>query len=590
VSIRYKTALVFLSIGLIPFLAVGMLVFLDFQTALRNNAFRHLEAVTSLQEERVNDLVAVYALGAAYVSEQPAVRHAVQDYLHDPATNKDRLHGALMTAESGGPYAKVAPFQELAVTDTEGLVLDSTDTAQIGIRMPVVPRSQLAEIYRDGKGVHLRFSTPMAYDDKVLAKLYLTISAQSLFAITSNRTGLGESGETFLVKRFDTNKGIFVTPLRFDSSAAFSRKISLAQANRPSAQAVLERDETFTSGAVSYRNQPVIAVTRYMPQAGIGVVGQIDEYEVYGPIQQLATQVVVFAALLVLFTVFVSSFMAELFVRPILLLAGAADKLRHGDFSTRAKVRSQDELGQLGHTFNNMAEDLEKQDQAKSDVIALISHQLRTPVTAVKGFVSLVLQDERHKLTPDETKMLKLAFDENEKLNILITQILDVAHADSGKLALKEQPTDLAKLTHKVVHEHEATLRLRQQAIEFTPPTGSFQTVVDPEKIGFVIGNLITNASKYSPAGSKVVVAMGHSKNHLWIKVTDTGLGISDADKRKLFQKFSRIENPKREIAEGMGLGLYMAKKIVDLHGGDLTVSSRENHGSSFTIELPTKE
>jgi two-component system sensor histidine kinase BaeS len=322
----------------------------------------------------------------------------------------------------------------------------------------------------------------------------------------------------------------------------------------------------------------------------VGIVGQIDENEVFGPINQLGTQVVVFAALLVMFTIFVSSFMAELFVRPILGLAGAAGKLRRGDFSARAKVLSHDEIGQLGVTFNNMAEDLAKQDQAKSDVIALISHQLRTPVTAVKGFVSLVLQDKKRRLTDEETKMLKLAFEENEKLNALITQILDVAHADAGKLAIKKQSTDLVELAQKVVKDHRSALKLRGQTIGFTPPSSPFVAAVDPEKIGFVLGNLLTNASKYSPSGSKIAVTMGQDKRNYWIKVTDYGLGISHADQRKLFQKFSRIENPKRETAEGMGLGLFMAKKIVELHKGDLTVSSRENVGSSFTIELPIND
>jgi signal transduction histidine kinase len=588
VSIRYKTALVFLLTGLIPFLAVGSLVFLDFQTTLRSNAFRHLEALTSLQEDRVNDLIGVYSLGAVYVSEQPALRQAVQEFLHNPASG-EQLHQILVGVESGGPYAQTAPFQELAIADVNGRVLESSNTTHINTVIPALPESQIAEIYQDDTGVHLRFSTPMVYDQAVLAKLYLTIDAQGLFAVMSNRTGLGETGETFLVKQLNESTGLFVTPLRFDSSAAFSRKVSLVEVNRPSAQAVLKKDETFTAGAVGYRGQSVVAVTRFLQNAGLGIVGQIDEDEVFGPIRQLATQVVVFAALLILFTVFVSSFMAELFVKPILRLATAAGRLRRGDFTARAKVGTSDEIGQLGHTFNNMAEDLAKQDQAKSDVLALISHQLRTPVTAVKGFVSLVLHDKKRRLSSQETKMLRLAFEENEKLNELITQILDVAHADSGMMELAKRPADLGKLVQKIVKDHQATLRLRQQTITYTPPPAPLVAVVDPEKLGFVIGNLLTNASKYSPAGSKVMVSLGNHQDSCWIRVTDSGLGISNNDQRKLFQKFSRIENPKRETAEGMGLGLYMSKRIVDLHGGELKVISRENHGSSFTIELPIK-
>ncbi len=585
-SIRYKTALVFLATGLIPFLAIGTLVFLDFQNALRSNAFRHLETVTNLQEARVNDLIAVYSLGASYVSEQPALRQATQMYVQ-ASGSKEQLHQVLLAAQSGGPYGQTAPFQEVMIANPKGVVLDSTKPATVGKTLPIRSGLLLNDIFRDAEGTHLQFSAPLTQDGKVFARLYLTVNGQSLFAITSNRDGLGDTGEIFLVKQVDAKTGLFVTPLRFDSAAEFAKTVPLSQANRPSAQAVLKKSETFTSGAVGYSGQPVVAVTRYLPQAGLGIVGQIDQAEVYDPVEKLAVQVVVFAALLILFTVFVGSFMAELFVRPILHLAAAANKLRRGDFSVRARVWSSDEIGQLGHTFNVMADDLAKQDKAKSDIIALISHQLRTPVTAVKGFVSLVLNSTSKRLSQEERQMLEMAFKENEKLNKLITQILEVAHADSGKLDLKKAPTDIVELAAAVVKDHKPALQLRGQTIAFTPPHAPIIAELDSAKIGFVLGNLLTNASKYSPQKTTIKVEVGQDKKYVWLRVTDRGLGMSAAEQRKLFQKFYRIDNPKSEIAEGMGLGLYMAKKIVELHKGNLTVRSRENDGSSFAIEIP---
>lgn len=576
-----------MTVGLLPFLAIGTLVYLDFQSSLRNSAFSNLEAVTNLQEARVVDMLRFYSQSTQYLAGEPTIHQGVQYLLANPAA-KDGLAQAFSQAQTNGQANQLVPFlQGAAITKPDGVILVATPTLSGKKALPVAAGQLLTDVFRDQHGTHLLFSAPMVYDGKTLARFYLTIDASLLNNITQTRDGLGDTGETFLVKQLDDKTGIFVTPLRFDSNAAFTQKIPLSEANRPSAQAVLKKSQTYTSGAISYRGQPVIAVTRYIREAGLGIVGQIDQSEVFGPVQQLAQQVIVFAALLILFTLLVSSFIGDLFVRPILRLATAARKLSRGDFSARAKMSSSDEIGQLGHVFNNMAEDLEKQDQAKSDVLALISHQLRTPVTAVKGFVSLVLQDKKGKLTPDETKMLQLAFEENEKLNLLITQILDVAHADSGKMTLEQLPTDLVELTQSVVKDHEAAFALRRQTIDFQAPPAQYMINADPAKLGFVIGNLLTNASKYSPEGSKVTVTMGRDEKKCWVTVTDSGLGISHADQRKLFQKFSRIENIKRETAEGMGLGLYMAKKIVDLHNGDLSVTSRENHGSSFTIELP---
>jgi signal transduction histidine kinase len=588
VSIRYKTALVFLATGLIPFLAVGTLVFLDFQTALSNSAFRHLETVTNLQGARVSDLIATYSQAAVYIGEQAPIRQAVQ-MLHGNPNATDQLHQVLMATQSVGSYGAAALFQEVTLTDPSGKVLDSTSTKRSGQTLPTTTGTLLADMYRDDEGVHLLFGAPILSGDTVLARLYIAVDGQALFTIASNRDGLGETGETFLVKPLNNEEGVFVTPLRFDSSAAFSRTVPLADTDRPSVQAILKKDQTLTTGAVGYRGQPVVAVTRYLPQVGLGIVGQIDQVEVFNPVEQLAVQVVVFAALLILLTIFVSSFMAELFVKPLLYLATAAGKLRKGDFSARAKVWSSDEIGQLGHTFNVMAEDLAKQDRAKSDIIALISHQLRTPVTAIKGFVSLVLQNKKHPVSADNVTMLELAFQENEKLNKLITQILEIAYVDANKLVLNKVETDLNELVAAAVADQQPAYKLRQQTITFAPFPEPLMSVVDQDKLAVVVDILLSNASKYSAKKRLVHVALGRGKGRVWIRVTDSGLGMSRTDQHKLFQKFSRIENPKREVADGVGLGLYMAKKIVDLHKGDIVVQSKEGQGSSFIIELPIK-
>jgi signal transduction histidine kinase len=591
-SIRYKTAFIFLLSGLLPFLIIGTLVFIDFQNSLRNSTFRNLEAVTTLQEARVVDLLTIYSQGANYFGAQPMLREAVQSYFANPASPgaKARLTQSLATIVSSGSDGTVTatPIQALAITDSAGTIIDATEPFSTQKSLPVQTDRLLADIFRDQRGVHLLFGAPMVYEGKTLARFYMTINAQPLLNITGARDGLGETGETFLTKRSDDKTGIFVTPLRFDAEAAFKRSVSLADTNRPSAEALLKQDRTFTSGVVSYRGHPVIAVTRYIPQAGLGIIGQMDQIEAFEPVHNLAVQVVVFVALLSLLTIFIGSFMAEIFTRPVLHLAIVASKLRKGDFSARAKISSHDELGQLGHAFNVMAGDLAKQDQAKSDIIALISHQLRTPVTAVKGFVSLVLQGRHGRISDDDAKMLRLAFGENEKLNKLITQILEVAHADSGKFAIEPVPTNIVRLVHGVTKEFQPMLRLRQQTLKLSPASEPIMVSVDPEKISFVLDILLTNASKYSPEGSVVTVKISHQERICRIHVTDKGLGISPENQAKLFQKFSRIRNSQSDTAEGVGLGLYMAKKIVELHKGSITVSSSENHGARFTIELPT--
>ncbi len=587
-SIRYKTAFIFLVSGLLPFFIIGTLVFIDFQNTLRNSTLRNLEAVTTLQESRIIDLLTVYSQGATFFAAQAPMVTAAQVYAQHPNdAGKEALARVLSSMQASGSDTSVAPLEGLAITDPSGRVLSTTATFTSQQTLPVRSDRLLTDIFRDHDNVYLLFSAPIMAKGGVLARFYMTVNAQPLLNITANRDGLGETGETFLVKQYDNTKGVFITPLRFDANAAFKRTVLLSDTNRPSAEALLKEDRTFTSNVVSYRGKPVIAVTRYIPEVGLGIVGQMDQIEAFIPVRDLAVQVVVFAALLSLVTIFIGSFMAELFTRPVLHLANVASQLRKGDFSARAKIWTHDEIGQLGQAFNAMASDLAKQDQAKSDIIALISHQLRTPVTAVKGFVSLIMQNKDGRISDDDIKKLHLAFLENEKLNKLITQILEVAHADSGKLAIKPVQTDLVKFVRTAGKEFEPMLQLRHQKLSILKPAGPIQTSIDAEKIRFVLDILLTNASKYSPEHTTVTLSVTRTDDVCRIQVGDEGYGISAEDQAKLFQKFSRIENARSDTSEGVGLGLYMAKKIVTLHGGTITVSSGVNHGSRFTIELP---
>ncbi len=585
VSIRYKIVLIFLISALIPFVAIGTLVFIDFQNTLRSTTLHNLEAVTSLQETRVVDQLGIYSQGTTNLSQQAPLRQAVQTFLTNPGT-KDRLTQALAATQSAGPYGRFVEIEGVAVTDTQGQVLDSTGLV-LNKTLPITPDRLLADIFSDQSGAHLLFSTPMIYGERTLARFYIVLSAQSLLSFSANRTGLGQTGEMFLVKQYDDTHGIYVSPLRFDDHAAFNRKIPLSDTYLPSVQALLKKEQTFTNGTVSYRGKPVIGVTRYISQAGLGIVGQIDQAEAFGPINQLTVQVIFFSALLVFFTIFVGSFMSQIFTKPILALVDTATQLSKGDFSTRAQIASNDEVGGLAQAFNLMAGELAEKAKAEAEFIALISHQLRTPTTAVKGFLSLVLEDDNHMSASEKIKMLHLAYSENEKLSRLILQILEVAHFESEKLSINTIPTDLIDLTKGVIDNYQAPLKLRHQTIKFTPPPQPLVANIDGEKMRLAIDNLISNASKYSPPGSQVVIKLGQNTSHYWIKVTDAGFGISKADQPKLFRKFLTINNPKKDTTEGFGLGLYMTKKIVEQHGGNLTLDSSENHGSTFTIELP---
>ncbi len=166
----------------------------------------------------------------------------------------------------------------------------------------------------------------------------------------------------------------------------------------------------------------------------------------------------------------------------------------------------------------------------------------------------------------------------------IVNDLLNVARADSGRMVLTKSPTDLAQLIHEVVNEQRPTIKSRRQHISVTGKPVEAQ--VDSDRLRMALGNLISNASKYTPNGGTLSVTLAKTKAHTTIEIKDTGVGIAQADLPLMFTKFTRLNNPLSIERGGTGLGLYLVKKIIDLHHGEITVSSRPGKGSCFTILL----
>lgn len=223
---------------------------------------------------------------------------------------------------------------------------------------------------------------------------------------------------------------------------------------------------------------------------------------------------------------------------------------------------------------------------AKDEFISLASHQLRTPATGVKQYVGMLLQGYMGEITDIQRIGLEKAYESNERQLKIVNDLLLVARVDAGKVVLTKQPCDLVQLIRDVASEQEEEIRAREQHIELKLPR-SLTVIADARFLRMVLENLVTNASKYSDDGLSITISVRRRGTTAIISVKDRGVGISKEDMPKLYQKFSRIYNDRSTVVDGTGLGLYWSKKIIELHSGDLAVSSKLNHGSTFTITLP---
>jgi two-component system, OmpR family, phosphate regulon sensor histidine kinase PhoR len=226
-------------------------------------------------------------------------------------------------------------------------------------------------------------------------------------------------------------------------------------------------------------------------------------------------------------------------------------------------------------------------ERAKDEFVAIASHQLRTPATAVKQYLGLLLEGYADPLSDSQEMFLKRAYESNERQLNIVQEILKVTQLDLERINLKITPVDLANIAREAIDTLKSNFKAKNQKLEFKRPKKSLIAKVDKDQIRVAVENLLENASNYSWEDKTIEVSVSRQKDFFMIKIKDEGVGIDKQDVARLFQKFARIPNPLSVQSNGTGLGLYWADKIVRLHGGFISVKSTPNKGSTFTVNLP---
>lgn len=239
--------------------------------------------------------------------------------------------------------------------------------------------------------------------------------------------------------------------------------------------------------------------------------------------------------------------------------------------------------------FRDVTEEV-RLDRAKSEFIALASHQLRTPATAVKQYLHMLLDGYAGELTEPQRIFLKTANEGNERQLKIINDILKVAAADSGDMVLRYERVELGELIQSVIDEQQPKAAKSKQKLEFNRPGRPIYALVDASAFRMVIENLVDNAHKYTYSGKTIEVSLKSNDGDTIISIRDEGIGIRKSDLSRLFVKFVRLESALTVSAGGTGLGLYWVKKVLELHDARIVVKSQVGVGTTFSIVLPTEE
>jgi len=268
---------------------------------------------------------------------------------------------------------------------------------------------------------------------------------------------------------------------------------------------------------------------------------------------------------------------------PLDELLDASNKIAEGDYSARVEEKGWPEVRSLAHGFNTMTEKLQLNDQQRRNMLADISHELRSPLTIMQGNLEGMIDGV---YTADKER-LKSLYDETQVLSRLVDDLRTLSLAESGALRLKREQTDLGLLIREVVSVFESQVKEKEIKVELKLDYVD-EVDVDPQRVREVLSNLVSNALRYSPSQGEIKIGMTESvsseERSVLVYVQDSGQGIEAADLSRIFDRFYKSGD-----SGGMGLGLSIARYLVEAHGGKIWAESKTRQGTKISFEIPVR-
>ena len=301
-------------------------------------------------------------------------------------------------------------------------------------------------------------------------------------------------------------------------------------------------------------------------------------------LRAMNTALAVAALAAFLAAVAVSIFVTRRIVAPIRAMSAASARIADGRYAERVPVTSSDELGELAEQFNRMAAALEQVEQVRRDLVADVAHELRTPLASIDGYMEALIDG----VVPPEPETFHRVRREASRLQRLVADLQELSRAEAGQLPIHPRPVAVSDLVDAAVG------RLRPQfedkGITLTPEVASGlpRVLADPDRIGQVLTNLLGNALQHTPPGGRVAIRAHPERGMVALAVADTGVGIAPEHLPHLFDRFYRADRSRARSSGGSGIGLTIARHLVEAHGGAIRVESPgPGRGATFTFTLP---
>ena len=286
----------------------------------------------------------------------------------------------------------------------------------------------------------------------------------------------------------------------------------------------------------------------------------------------------------------VGAWLTHSLLRPIEELRGGMARVAGGDFDPTLRMPPDrpDEFGDLARSFGTMTERLDELDRLKAEFVSVASHEIKTPLNVIKGYVSLLHDGIYGPVSEEQQKALASVIGQTDLLTRLVKRLLDLSRLEAGSGGLDFRPIPFQHWVSELASGYEVLARQSNANFVFDVSEPLPETIIgDPDRLSEVIGNLLSNAFKFTPAEGEIRLSVSSRDSEVVMEVADSGVGIPPDKLPRIFEKFYQVDNEAQPRSAGSGLGLAIAREIVEAHGGTISAFSEPGRGTTFRVEIP---
>lgn len=405
----------------------------------------------------------------------------------------------------------------------------------------------------------------------------------SLLGPLASPANLGQTGYLYLL---DQDNRLMATSSNFPSAAfTAGRRMDYAYINRRrlSGADISKEGAEYLISPLADKN--VYTLGRQLAPLNWLAVVEWPQAEAMQVLPQIVIRLLAAAAVLLLVLIILSIIIARRFARPLRRLSAAAGNIGQGKLAVDLPIGGSDELGQLARSFGDMTKGLQELEKLKDEFVFIAAHELRTPVTAIRGYTEM-LTDLGSGLPPPAREFVQRLQQSGARLAGLVNDLLEVARDQAGRLKCETAAQDLVPIINGVISELTPLLKEKNHIFNFVTSAPSWSVMADKDKLQEVLVNLLSNAIKYTPPSGKIAINLEQRGPEVEIAVVDNGIGIAPDDQAKLFQRFFRVESDETRNIQGTGLGLFIVRQLVERMGGRIWIESAKGQGTTFTFTL----